>query len=58
MPFLTVENASAGGGDLDVATFENFGVAHGVFAEVDGLDRTTRLGGKSYVLFEFAGDDV
>ena len=31
----------------DVAAFKNFGVAHGVFAEVDGLDRATRLDEKT-----------
>ena len=45
--FLRVGNASAGGGELNVAAFENFGVAYGVFAEMDGLDRATTLDGKT-----------
>ena len=47
MRFRRVGNASADGGGLDVAVFKNFSVAHGVFAEVDGLDRATRLDEKT-----------
>ena len=49
MRFLRVGNASAGGGELNVAAFEDFGhgVAHGVFTEKDGLDRATTLDGKT-----------
>ena len=47
--FLRVGNASAGGGELNVTAFENFGhgVTHGVFTETDGLDRATTLEGKT-----------
>jgi len=38
--FFWVANTSAGGGELDVVSLQD--VAHGVFAEVDGLDRATR----------------
>ena len=45
--FLRVGNASAGEGELNMAAFENFGVAYGVIAEMDGLDRATTLDGKT-----------
>lgn len=57
--FFGVRDPSAGGGHLEVAAFENLGVAHGVFAgDVDVMKMSGSEIQRDDVLFEFTGDDI